>query len=366
MIKVRKDFPKICEDRVWKFIGYVGEDKRVCFESNNTRFLSTRNKFPPVKLSFKNAIDKTEYLRNLFISKFDMNKYSIDNLKFNGMCNETEFECFEHGIQITTPNKIVKGVGCIECGKKNMGAYLKPKDILSDFKAVHGDIYDYSKFEYTNNRTPSTIICNKHGEFSQTSAIHKRGGGCPKCGKIKANANTKVKIDDFLKSAHEKHGDKYDYTNLIENWSGTKGYYKIGCNIHGYFVQQAYSHTKGHGCNMCNGYGFNRSSFIESADVKNNGIAKLYIVNLFDGVENFYKIGITLRSVDERFSEIPYNCKTIYEFDLNADFVYDMETILHREFKDFSYKPLKSFGGHTECFKGLDTKLVKKIVECTS
>ena len=32
-------------------------------------------------------------------------------------------------------------------------------------KAVHGNIYDYSKVNYVNSRTKVCIICSKHGEF---------------------------------------------------------------------------------------------------------------------------------------------------------------------------------------------------------
>jgi len=54
---------------------------------------------------------------------------------------------------------------------------------LESFIQVHGDRYDYSKFEYIGAWTKSTIICKTHGEFLQAYADHREGHGCPACAK---------------------------------------------------------------------------------------------------------------------------------------------------------------------------------------
>ena len=58
-------------------------------------------------------------------------------------------------------------------------------EIIEDFKAVHGDCYDYSKVVYKGVNVKIKIICKKHGIFEQTPSIHKQGGECPMCKKIK-------------------------------------------------------------------------------------------------------------------------------------------------------------------------------------
>ena len=44
---------------------------------------------------------------------------------------------------------------------------LSKSTFISRGKEIHGNIYDYSKTEYTKAKEPVTIICRKHGEFKQ-------------------------------------------------------------------------------------------------------------------------------------------------------------------------------------------------------
>lgn len=82
--------------------------------------------------------------------------------------------------------------------------YHKSKeDIISAFRAVHGDKYDYSCFQYVNYDTKGKIICSKHGEFFQTPGNHLRGTNCPKCSLENRKAGT------FKKLCKEKGVDYY-------------------------------------------------------------------------------------------------------------------------------------------------------------
>ena len=55
--------------------------------------------------------------------------------------------------------------------------------------------------------------------------------------------------DEFVKRAEEKHGQKYDYSN-IENFKKTNRETKvrITCPVHGEFEQRLFSHLSGAGC----------------------------------------------------------------------------------------------------------------------
>lgn len=112
--------------------------------------------------------------------------------------------------------------------------------------AKHGDKYDYSKVDYKNCKIPIEIICSKpgHGSFFQRPAVHLSGSGCKKC---MADNQRKPK-DVFLKQAIQKHGNKYDYGNVI--YQDNKTPVKIKCPKHGYFEQSPSSHLK-HGCPKC-------------------------------------------------------------------------------------------------------------------
>lgn len=120
------------------------------------------------------------------------------------------------------------------------------EQFIADAKAVHGDMYDYSKVEYIDNKTKVLIICPKHGAFEQRPAEHLRGSGCYNCS-IEARSATK---DDFIRRANKVHNNKYIYhinTALVL----AHDYIEIECPIHGIFNQKANSHLQGEQCALC-------------------------------------------------------------------------------------------------------------------
>ena len=125
------------------------------------------------------------------------------------------------------------------------------EEFIKDARKVHGDKYDYSKVEYVNKRTKVCIICQKHGEFWQTSGNHIQGNGCPKCRNEANGERLRTSLLDFLKKARYAHGDKYNYSKV--KYIGTKSKVCIVCPDHGEFWQEAKSHTNGVGCPKCSG-----------------------------------------------------------------------------------------------------------------
>lgn len=75
-----------------------------------------------------------------------------------------------------------------------MGKIKTREEFIQQVRDVHGDKYDYSKVEYVNSSTKVTITCPEHGEFEQTPTNHRRGQGCPTCGKIKERENVSKNI----------------------------------------------------------------------------------------------------------------------------------------------------------------------------
>ena len=116
---------------------------------------------------------------------------------------------------------------------------------ISDFKSVHGDLYDYSKFQYTKARNKGIIICKDHGEFMMTYDHHfRRLQNCPSCAHNRKQ-NTKECIDKFKNI----HGNKYDYSLVVYNGNRVK--VKIICKKHGIFEQEPLSHKQGRNCPNC-------------------------------------------------------------------------------------------------------------------
>lgn len=60
----------------------------------------------------------------------------------------------------------------------------------------------------------------------------------------------KLNKELFLQKSKKIHGNKYDYSNVL-NVSGVKDKLKIICNIHGVFDQTAEKHLLGRGCQLC-------------------------------------------------------------------------------------------------------------------
>ena len=110
---------------------------------------------------------------------------------------------------------------------------------IEDSIKKHGNLYDYSKVEYTGNQNNVTIICKIHGEFKQTPNNHLRGSKCPKC--LNRNLTTK----DYLKKFREVHGNLYTYPNF--EYKGSKYKIDIICEKHGTFKKMPNLHAKGSG-----------------------------------------------------------------------------------------------------------------------
>mgnify|MGYP000283005912 CR=1 FL=1 len=79
--------------------------------------------------------------------------------------------CSAHGEFLQSPrNHKDRGDGCPKCAGKNK----TQRELIAEFRLVHGHRYDYSNVVYTGNGTDISIICKTHGEFTQSPASHRR------------------------------------------------------------------------------------------------------------------------------------------------------------------------------------------------
>lgn len=135
---------------------------------------------------------------------------------------------------------------------KNIEYYIEFNETISNTdkfiqkaKDKHGDKYDYSDVKYVKTSLPVDIICKKHGKFYQRPNDHLSGHGCKQCHYDKNGYNKEI----FIKKAKDKHGDKYDYSEV--EYLGSYKPIKIVCKIHGEFLQMPYAHISGNGCPKC-------------------------------------------------------------------------------------------------------------------
>ena len=187
-----------------------------------------------------------EEIKNRLINIFG-DKYEFDFSNFINTHSKIGVKCQRHGLNQQTLKNLLKGHGCKKCGNDMVSDKQRNNidEVISKFKKLHGDRYGYSKFNYIDNRTKSTIICPIHGEFYQSSSTHNKGHGCPSC-----SGNRKLDTDRFINIANKTHNNNYIY-DFVE-YKNMHSKVKIFCPKHGEFYQLPLHHIKGIGCPKCN------------------------------------------------------------------------------------------------------------------
>ena len=239
-------------------------------------------------------------------------KYDYSETKYVKSSEKVMITCLLHGTFNQLPHQHLIGKGCKPCGniKKAMSKTKTIKQFIAEARKVHGDKYDYSNAVYINNSTPLRIICPIHGEFTQRPVDHiHQSSGCNKCALISTANTNRITIDTFIERSIEHHGNKYDYSKVT--YAQLKDKVTIICPEHGEFEQSASLHSTGHGCSKCANRGFDKFK---------PGI--LYYVSLDVEGKRYYKVGITNRTVKERFKpETSVKVTVLFEkhYDLGFD-----------------------------------------------
>ena len=238
-------------------------------------------------------------------------------------------------------------------------------------KEIFKDAYDYSYVEYNHKTIPIKVICPLHGFFEILFFNHiylKRG--CQECSKIRKLEKSKYTLEDFIRVSNEKHDYKYDYSYV--KYENHKSIVEIICPIHDKFEQRISSHIRGRGCQKCarensikvlekNENSFSKSGFKSLAKDK---ICTFYLIKCWNENEEFYKIGITTKSVNKRYNntqKMPYNFLILKEIKGDAEYIWNLENNLKIKLIE-KYKPLLRFPGSVrECYLGCD--LIYKELE---
>ena len=134
---------------------------------------------------------------------------------------------------------------------------IKKDEIIRRAKEVHGDKYNYSLVEDSQNvLTKIKIVCKTHGVFEQTIHNHLQGKGCKQCYKEKGRKTrfTKEQFIDYVKNTHDDL-ENYDFANLPEKFD-LKNYTDtifIKCKNHGEFKIRFDDFLRGDSCPFCSG-----------------------------------------------------------------------------------------------------------------
>jgi hypothetical protein len=174
--------------------------------------------------------------------------YSYDNLNYKGTSKKGIITCPIHGdFEQRLSDHIHCKAGCIQCSGKK---FRNRENVIEDCLKIHGDKYDFSKFEFYGRRKKSIVICNDcKKEFEITPFSLLQGQGCKKCGIKRAVEKNSHNTELFIEKARKIHGDIYDYSKTKYINSGKK--VTIICKKHGEFHQTPGNHLSNHGCFKC-------------------------------------------------------------------------------------------------------------------
>lgn len=224
-------------------------------------------------------------------------KYEYNLISYYKMKDKVEIVCPIHGSFWQTPDHHIRGTGCPDCSRIELGKSKKDnaaKDFISKAISVHGEIYDYSNFEYKGNKIKLDIICQKHGVFKQTPSNHLSGFGCPNCGRERTELSRKLDTEDFFNRCNEIHKNFYSYPKKI--YFNPDSIINIVCPKHGTFSIKARNHLWiGQGCSKCyeEVKGVNKriswSEFIQAA-IKYHGNTYRYDQTSFEMLSELIRI----------------------------------------------------------------------------
>ncbi len=294
------------------------------------------------------------------VIKVHGNKYDYSLVDYINNKTKVKIICKMHGVFEQTPaSHIGKIAGCSKCYGNIKSS---KKQFIEDAKKVHDDKYDYSLVEYVNNHTKVKIICSEHGIFEQAPKPHIIGKhGCSICSYNETGKNRRKSLEQFIEDARKAHGDKFDYS-LVE-YINSYTNVKIICPDHGTFEQQPDNHlnTK-HGCMKCWNEnrppwrGYINEEYFYNNPVEVNKYAILYVIEMKGSKEHFIKVGITKRTIKERYSctgmgDKYFSKNIIHEIPLTLYNAWVLEQQILNELKDYQYFPNYKFNGQTECLK---------------
>lgn len=164
---------------------------------------------------------KKIFTTEMFIKKarkIHGNIYDYSKTVYTGIENKVIIICKIHGEFLQTPaSHLNQQSGCVKCGiiSRAEKSKLSTKELLKEFRKIHGDRYDYSKVVYKGIHKKVIIICPDHGEFLQTPAIHKNGCGCPKCNNMVEICNSTTVcaslIEAFYYLKFKEEGIEFDH-----------------------------------------------------------------------------------------------------------------------------------------------------------
>ena len=281
-------------------------------------------------------------------------KYDYSKVEYVNNKTKIIITCPIHGDFEQIPSRHLLGKGCPQCYYTTRR--FTNNEFIQKTKEVHGDKYDYSKVHYKSSKEKVVITCPIHGDFKQSPNDHLTGRGCLKCGAYTRNNKNKSNKEEFIEKSNGVHNDWYNYSKV--KYKHSKEKVTITCPVHGDFEQKPIYHLSGRGCPECakENSGFWNPEYIRKYHQdKLNNPCTLYVLECYSDNESFIKIGITTKTIAERYHHESllngYQYNTLFEHHSTLICCSEMEQEVLQSFKGCQHTPLYKFEGSTECLE---------------
>ena len=229
---------------------------------------------------------------------------------------------------------------------------------FSEVRKVRDDLddYDFSKVKFIDTTTKILIIHKlfPNYDWSVTPNAFKHRKVChPMLMK-----NYRYTTEQWLSEVRKVRNDFDDYDFSMVEYKNTRTKvlirHKQYPNYDWWVSPVSFKDHKS--ClPLLNPTGWSRTEFKNLCIKNNNGKGFLYLIYFIceKSEEEFCKIGITSRSIKERFCNAQYNhlkIKKTVLLEQEPALIYDLENEILREYRQYKFTPEISFDGRTECF----------------
>ncbi|NRP57977.1 hypothetical protein XMA127_001980 [Marinobacterium sp. xm-a-127] len=259
-----------------------------------------------------------------------------------------EIICNEHGHFFTTPSQHLtqKGGGCHQCGKraKSEARIALHKDSILEW--IENELPDHLELldPYESAGSPTRVRCKRHNTVMQTTVSYLKDNklhGCEICAREATIAGRRHETEDLIALYQEQ---LPDHIHIIAR-DQTAGSFKAQmlCDLHGKFTTNITTLRNGsYMCPECkrrnSGYTSQRlQRLIEEKSRGKSTWLGIMRVNVF-GIDSL-KVGVTIRSLDERYKW--YLKEIYYAVQLDEVTAYTFESMLLEQFYD--YRDLRIF-----------------------
>ncbi len=268
-------------------------------------------------------------------------KYNSECIEYNGYRHLSKFRCLECSHE--WGNSISRQSWCPKCNpdKNGSGGHSNMKASIDD---INKNIEKYNSIcvEYNGTHKPSTFQCNNcHHKWDNFIRVN---AWCPNChiDKIGSGTNNPNKISNkqYIKSLKDRK------ITLLEDYKGSHTKIKFQCDIcHHKWITVPHRVKSGTGCPNC----ANITKSKKNHWTPYNKPTLLYVV--YFPKYKTYKVGITTRSVKQRFERVHSNYVIIHqEKFLVGETAWKKEQMLLSKSKKHKFNGIKFLkSGYHEC-----------------